>query len=89
LINHIGVSNFTLEECKRSKDILESHGLPLYGVQNHYSIICRDWEKYGLLGIREPIQATIISVILKYTPNDKTHEKTNVSLKSWFVYFRI
>ena len=49
LVKHIGVSNFTLEECKRSKDILESHGIPLYGVQNHYSIICRDWEKNGLL----------------------------------------
>lgn len=49
LIKHIGVSNFTLEECKRSRQILESHGIPLYGVQNHYSIICRDWEKNGLL----------------------------------------
>ena len=49
LIKHIGVSNFTLEECKRSKEILDAHGIPLYGVQNHYSIICRDWEKNGLL----------------------------------------
>lgn len=49
MIKHIGVSNFTLEECKKSKDILEKHGIPLYGVQNHYSILCRDWEKNGLL----------------------------------------
>ena len=49
LIKHIGVSNFTLEECKRSKEILDAHDIPLYGVQNHYSIICRDWEKNGLL----------------------------------------
>jgi aryl-alcohol dehydrogenase-like predicted oxidoreductase len=49
LIKHIGVSNFTLDECRRSKEILETHGIPLYGVQNHYSIICRDWEKNGLL----------------------------------------
>lgn len=48
-IRHIGVSNFTLEECRKSKEILEEAGIPLYGVQNHYSIICRDWEKNGLL----------------------------------------
>ncbi len=48
-IRHIGVSNFTLDECKRSKAILEKSGIPLYGVQNHYSIICREWEKNGLL----------------------------------------
>lgn len=48
-IRYIGVSNFTLEECKRSKEILDEVGIPLYGVQNHYSIICRDWEDNGLL----------------------------------------
>ena len=48
-IRYIGVSNFTLDECKKSKAILEAAGIPLYGVQNHYSIICRDWEKNGLL----------------------------------------
>lgn len=48
-IRYVGVSNFDLEECKRSKEILEAHGIPLYGVQNHYSIICREWETNGLL----------------------------------------
>ena len=48
-IKYIGISNFTLEECKKSKDILDNAGIPLYGVQNHYSIICREWEKNGLL----------------------------------------
>ena len=48
-IKHIGVSNFTLAECKKSKKILDTAGIPLYGVQNHYSIICRDWEDNGLL----------------------------------------
>lgn len=43
------MSNFTLEECKRSKEILDEAGIPLYGVQNHYSIICREWEDNGLL----------------------------------------
>ena len=48
-IRHVGVSNFTLEECIRSKIILDQAGIPLYGVQNHYSVICREWEKNGLL----------------------------------------
>lgn len=48
-IAHIGVSNFTLEECILAKKHLESAGIPLYGVQNHYSIICREWEQNGLL----------------------------------------
>ena len=48
-IRYIGLSNFTLEECIKSKAILDSAGIPLYGVQNHYSIICREWEKNGLL----------------------------------------
>ncbi len=48
-IRNIGVSNFTLEECKMVKSMLDDAGIPLYGVQNHYSLINRDWEKEGLL----------------------------------------
>ena len=48
-IRHIGISNFTLDECKRSKAILDAHDIHLYGVQNHYSILCREWENNGLL----------------------------------------
>lgn len=48
-ILHIGVSNFNLKECKLAKSILDREQIPLYGVQNHYSILCRDWEKNGLL----------------------------------------
>ncbi|MDO4651097.1 MAG: aldo/keto reductase [Eubacteriales bacterium] len=47
-IRHIGVSNFTLEECMRAEEILKKAGIPLYGVQNHYSLINRTWEKNGL-----------------------------------------
>ena len=47
-IRQIGVSNFNLSECKQAKQILEAEGIPLYGVQNHYSIIAREWEKNGL-----------------------------------------
>lgn len=48
-IHHVGVSNFDLDECRLAKRILEDAGLKLYGVQNHYSIISREWEKNGLL----------------------------------------
>lgn len=48
-ICHIGVSNFNLDECKKSKEILDKAGIPLYGVQNHYSLIARDWEKDGVV----------------------------------------
>lgn len=48
-IRHVGVSNFNLEECRLAAQILEEAGLKLYGVQNHYSIISREWEKNGLL----------------------------------------
>ena len=48
-IRHIGVSNFNLKECQLAKNILDAAGIPLYGVQNHYSIVCKDWENNGLL----------------------------------------
>ena len=45
----IGISNFDLAECRLSKRILDQAGIPLYGVQNHYSLISREWEQNGLL----------------------------------------
>ena len=48
-IRNIGVSNFTLEECRTAKAILDRAGIPLYGVQDHYSILVREWEKNGLV----------------------------------------
>ena len=48
-IHHVGVSNFNLKECKLAKHILGANGLKLYGVQNHYSLISREWETNGLL----------------------------------------
>lgn len=49
-IRWVGVSNFSLEECGLAKDILDKAGVPMYGVQNHYSLIDREWEKKGVLG---------------------------------------
>ncbi|MBR3045661.1 MAG: aldo/keto reductase [Oscillospiraceae bacterium] len=48
-IRRIGISNFDLAECRRAKRILDKAGIPLYGVQNHYSLISREWEQNGLL----------------------------------------
>ena len=48
-IRNIGVSNFDLNECILAEKILGKAGIPLYGVQNHYSIIAREWEKNGLI----------------------------------------
>ena len=48
-VRNIGISNFTLEECKRAKALLDKAGVPLFGVQNHYSIIAREWEQNGLV----------------------------------------
>lgn len=48
-IRNIGISNFNFDECRHAKEILEQEGVPLYGVQNHYSLINREWEKNGLV----------------------------------------
>ena len=48
-IKNIGISNFDLSECKAAKEILDAEGVPLYGVQNHYSLISREWEKNGVV----------------------------------------
>ena len=48
-IRNIGVSNFNLKECMEAKSILDDAGIPLYGVQNHYSLVNRKWEKDGLV----------------------------------------
>ena len=49
IIENIGVSNSNLQECQLAKSILDKAGIPLYGVQNHYSLIDREWETNGLL----------------------------------------
>lgn len=45
----LGVSNHNLEEIKEAQRILESHGLKLGAVQNHYSLINRSSEDAGIL----------------------------------------
>ena len=47
-IKNIGISNFNLTECRKAKDVLDAENIPLYGVQNHYSLISREWETKGV-----------------------------------------
>ncbi len=48
-IGAIGISNCNLEEAKFAKEILDREQIPLYGIQNHYSLIERTWEQNGLV----------------------------------------
>lgn len=48
-IGHIGVSNFNLGEARRAKEFLEANDAPLYGVQNHFSLLDRGEETSGML----------------------------------------
>lgn len=48
-IGHVGVSNFNLEEAKRAKEFLDANDVPLYGVQNHFSLLDRGEETNGML----------------------------------------
>jgi aryl-alcohol dehydrogenase-like predicted oxidoreductase len=48
-IHAIGISNFNLNESQKAKEILDREQIPLFGVQNHYSLIEREWEKNGLV----------------------------------------
>ena len=48
-IGSIGISNFSLKECRLAKALLDEAGVPLFGVQNHYSLLAREWEQNGLL----------------------------------------
>ena len=52
-IENIGVSNFNLQKCKLAKEVLDKANIPLYGEQNHYSLIDQEWEKNGLLSWRK------------------------------------
>lgn len=48
-VKRIGVSNHNLEQIKRAKEILSSHGIRVSAVQNHYSLLYRSSEKAGIL----------------------------------------
>lgn len=48
-VRNVGISNFDLDECKRAKAALDAENVPLYGVQNHFSLISREWENKGVI----------------------------------------
>lgn len=49
LIRSVGVSNHSLDEIKRTNEILGSAGLKVSAVQNHYSLLHRSSERAGIL----------------------------------------
>ncbi len=49
VIKHIGLSNFSLSELKESEEMFLEYGIPVYGVQNHYSLLCRSSETSGII----------------------------------------
>lgn len=49
LIGHIGVSNFSLEQCQLAQEVLARFDVPLYGVQNHFSLISHGPEELRTL----------------------------------------
>lgn len=49
LIGHIGVSNFSLAECQLAQEFLAHFDVPLYGVQNHFSLVSHGPEELRTL----------------------------------------
>lgn len=48
-VNNIGISNADICDVRLAKNILSEYNIRLYGVQNHYSLIYRQYENNGLL----------------------------------------
>ncbi len=60
----IGVSNHNLGEIKQAAGILETHGLKLSAVQNHYSLINRSSEDSGILSYCRDNDITFFSYMV-------------------------
>lgn len=83
LVKNVGVSNCNLSEIKLAKEILNRSDVELYGVQNHFSLISRDWEKNGTIDWCKAngIKFYAWSVMEEGSLLGKTHYK-GLSLKS-------
>lgn len=64
LAEHVGVSNFTADQVRRSADRLSRRGVRLASVQVSYSLTDRRPERHGLLEACREMQA----VLLAYSP---------------------
>ena len=60
-IKYAGVSNHNLAEIKEAKSILESAGLKLSCIQNHYSLVFRVSERNGILDFCKKNNITFFS----------------------------
>jgi aryl-alcohol dehydrogenase-like predicted oxidoreductase len=63
-IRAVGVSNFSAERMRRAHARLAKRGLPLAVNQVHYSLLCREIERNGVLDAARELGVTIIA----YTP---------------------
>jgi len=78
LISAIGVSNYNVEQFKRTYDILGNRGIKLYSNQMEYSLIYREHEFNGLMKLCEELKVTFLAYspiaqgVLsgKYTPQN-------------------
>lgn len=48
-VKHIGISNADIHDVRLAQNVLSKNNVSLYGVQNHYSLIYRQYEDDGLL----------------------------------------
>lgn len=48
-VKHIGISNANINDVSLAQNVLSEYNIKLYGVQNHYSLIYRQYEDNGLL----------------------------------------
>lgn len=48
-VKNIGISNANIHDVRLAQNILSEYNIKLYGVQNHYSLIYRQYENNGLL----------------------------------------
>ena len=48
-VKRVGVSNHNIKEIRRANEILGEVGFKVSAVQNHYSLLAREWERGGLV----------------------------------------
>lgn len=63
-IRTIGVSNHNLAEIKRVNEILNSEGLKISAIQNHYSLLHRSSEQAGILDYCKKIGITFYAYMV-------------------------
>lgn len=76
-VKHVGVSNHNLTEIKRVISILAEENIPLFAVQNHYSLLYRASEQAGIMDFCQENDIKFFSymVLEQGALTDKYHKK--------------